>query len=149
MECNRDCFNCIYDDCINDRATSRHQREYSRAYYQAHREKYLEYFKQYRERRKDYYRDYIKIYNQNEEVRERKRRYMREKRKGVTNMHKCHRDSYIDTFIGKSIKVLDYNKKWHRGLLKCFTEGRYVLDEGDHDFAFRKSHIKKIERIGA
>ena len=61
-KCNRDCFNCIYDDCIEDECNftieesflteedKRYskRREYNRAYYLANKEKW----KVYEERKK-------------------------------------------------------------------------------------------------
>jgi len=29
MKCNKDCFNCLYDDCINDEAADKDEREIS------------------------------------------------------------------------------------------------------------------------
>lgn len=151
MKCNMDCLNCVYDDCIenSEKISSDKHRENSKAYYHKHREKYLEYNRKYREQHREYYRNYLKEYNKSDEVKERKRLRMRELRKGVTNMNKCHRDVYIDSFIGKNINVLDRNNRWHSGTLKGYEDGRYILISMDHDFAFRKTHIKKIEEIGA
>lgn len=147
--CNRDCFNCTFEDCIDKGTSSDKHRENSKAYYHKYREKYLEYGRKYREQHREYYRNYLKEYNSSERTKERKRLRMRELRKGVTNMNKCHRDVYIDSFIGQYINVLDFDNKWHKGFLKGFEEGRYILVEKEHDFAFRKTHIKKIEEIGA
>lgn len=63
--CDRDCFNCKYDDCIVDDITSRERREqdkadrvatgkstYKREYYQKHKQIYYEANKRYLAKKK-------------------------------------------------------------------------------------------------
>ena len=49
-QCNRDCLNCIYDDCINTSLQSSEtvikNRERAKSYYQKHREERLAYLKE-------------------------------------------------------------------------------------------------------
>jgi hypothetical protein len=98
MKCNRDCFNCKYDDCINDQMeygdyaelneiekdnreykTPKKQREYFKRYYAEKREHRLEngrrYYETHGEERREYSRRYSK------ENKERKAAYLREWRR--------------------------------------------------------------------
>ena len=80
-QCNRDCLNCIYDDCINTSLQSSEtvikNRERAKSYYQKHREERLTYLKEYREKnrkqinekQKQYYRKHA------EEIRKARREY--------------------------------------------------------------------------
>ena len=80
-QCNRDCLNCIYDDCINTALQSTEtvikNRERAKSYYQKHREERLAYLKEYREKnrkqinekQKEYYRKHA------EEIRKARREY--------------------------------------------------------------------------
>lgn len=58
-----------------------------------------------------------------------------------------HRSEVIDALIGKNVKIIDFNNEVHFGKLTGYEYGRYILNETDCDFAFRKSHINKIEII--
>lgn len=79
--CNKDCFNCPYDDCINDSMDLEDYREIrerdldmlrtpeqkrraaaQKAYYIAHKDDKAAYRKVYYEKRKDYYKDYRRAY---------------------------------------------------------------------------------------
>lgn len=98
--CNRDCFNCIYDDCILDEIDendlqelkdaeeiagiikpskkSGYNKEQKAAYYNAHREKY----KSYRRKHYEKHREQIKAYQ---------KRYYQEHKKEVLEKKKQKR----------------------------------------------------------
>ena len=96
--CDKDCFHCPYDDCINDEMeysdyaelkeiekdsrehkTPKKQRDYYKEYYRENRERNLqvdkEYYQSHREERKEYSRRYSR------ENKERKAAYLREWRR--------------------------------------------------------------------
>lgn len=61
VRCNRDCFNCVYDDCVagEDRRGDREKaRIRARAYYWRHRETILARNRAYREANPDYHKKY-------------------------------------------------------------------------------------------
>lgn len=62
-------------------------------------------------------------------------------------MYDCHRDSYIDSLINATVKIATYDGHEVEGKLKGYEHGRYIVDNGDHDYAFRKSHITSIKKL--
>lgn len=88
MECNRDCFNCVYDDCIQETISkkefdaqqemdfeikkSKHSTEEQKAkshqYYLEHREKCLEKNKRYYREHKEKFKEYDRIRKQTHPV---------------------------------------------------------------------------------
>lgn len=64
-------------------------------------------------------------------------------------MKDCHRDNKLDQFIGKWVKIIDFESTEHMGLLKKYEYGRYILKKSDSDYAFRKGHIKEISELVA
>ena len=58
MRCNFDCFNCIYNDCINN------GNSYSQEYYDKNRNKILAYHREYYQKNKDKILDCYKEYRQ-------------------------------------------------------------------------------------
>ena len=80
-KCDKDCLNCIYDDCINSAVksddTEKKDRERAKRYYREHREERLAYLRAYREKnrkrinekQKEYYRKH------SEEIRKARREY--------------------------------------------------------------------------
>ena len=72
-QCNRDCLNCIYDDCINTSLQSSEtvikNRERAKSYYQKHREERLAYLKEYREKNRKQINEHA------EEIRKARREY--------------------------------------------------------------------------
>ena len=55
--CDRDCFNCIYDDCIEDKvklsSANKDRTEYFKEYYQKNKERRQQYFKEYYQENKE------------------------------------------------------------------------------------------------
>ena len=58
MICNFDCFNCVYDDCINDRCS------YSQEYYDKNRDKIIVHQREYRKKNRDKSSAYQREYRQ-------------------------------------------------------------------------------------
>ena len=76
MKCNLDCLNCIYPDCIKDKADP----EIRRRYYQKHREQILAWHRAYRQTHKEELHEASKRRweNMTEEQKERERARQRE-----------------------------------------------------------------------
>lgn len=118
--CNRDCFNCPYEDCIEEgmtyqeildiegrdrgQAATRTEKqtrknERSKAYYVTHKEQYHENYLKHRDERMAYYYDY---YEKNKEVvKARKKRYYEKNKEKVSAWKKKYYEKNKETILAK------------------------------------------------
>lgn len=78
VECDDDCFNCKYDDCIKVQRNS----EYYREYYKKNKEKMIQSQKKYNEKNKEKLAEYRKEYykKNKEKILEHQKEYKKRKK---------------------------------------------------------------------